>query len=118
MKKLLLILSAILVSVISLGQSVDPNSGWPHLNPFAYDLKSEVKNDGTIDLIFSLNANAIPSDGGGKTYEKLNNESRGVQIYILDEHETVVHTIPVPSNQINKGTHTINLNYDDIPETY
>ena len=118
MKKLLLILSAILVSVISLGQSVDPNSGWPHLNPFAYDLKSEVKNDGTIDLIFSLNANAIPSDGGGKTYEKLNNESRGVQIYILDEHETVVHTIPVPSTKINKGTHTINLSYNDIPKAY
>ena len=118
MKKLLLILSAILVSVISLGQSVDPNSGWAYLNPFAYDLKSEVKDNGTIDLIFSLNANAIPSDGGGKTYEKLNNESRGVQIYILDEHETVVHTIPVPSDKINKGTHTINLNYDDIPETY
>ena len=118
MKKLLLILSAVLVSAISLGQSLDPNSGWPHLNPFAYDLKSEVKNDGTIDLIFSLNANAVPSDGGGKTYERLNNENRGVQIYILDEHETVVHTIPVPSNQINKGTHTINLNYDDIPETY
>ena len=118
MKKLLLILSAVLVSAISLGQSLDPNSGWLHLNPFAYDLKSEVKNDGTIDLIFSLNANAVPSDGGGKTYERLNNENRGVQIYILDEHETVVHTIPVPSNQINKGTHTINLNYDDIPETY
>ena len=62
MKKLLLILSAVFVSVISLGQSVDPNSGWAHLNPFAYDLKSEVKDNGTIDLIFSLNANAIPSD--------------------------------------------------------
>ncbi len=117
MKKLLFILSAILVSVISLGQSVDPNSGWAHLNPFAYDLKSEVKDNGTIDLIFSLNANAIPSDGGGKTYEKLN-ENRGVQIYILDEHETVVHTIPVPSDKINKGTHTVNLSYNDIPEAY
>ena len=118
MKKLLLILSAILVSVISLGQSVDPNLGWAYLNPFAYDLKSEVKDNGTIDLIFSLNANAIPSDGGGKTYEKLNNEGRGVQIYILDEHETVVHTIPVPSDKINKGTHTINLSYNDIPKAY
>ena len=118
MKKLLFILSAILVSVISLGQSVDPNSGWAHLNPFAYDLKSEVKSDGTIDLIFSLNANAIPSDGGGKTYEKLNDEGRGVQIYILDEHETVVHTILVPSTKINKGTHTINLSYNDIPKAY
>ena len=117
MKKLLLILSVILVSVISLGQSVDPNSGWAHLNPFAYDLKSEVKDNGTIDLIFSLNANAIPSDGGGKTYEKLN-ENRGVQIYILDEHENVVHTIPVPSTKINKGTHTVNLSYNDIPEAY
>ena len=117
MKKLLLILSAVFVSVISLGESLDPDSGWPHLNPFAYDLKSEVKSDGTIDLIFSLNANAIPSDGGGKTYEQLN-ENRGVQIYILDEHETLVHTIPVPSNQINKGTHTVNLSYNDIPEAY
>ena len=59
MKKLLLILSAILVSVISLGQSVDPNLGWAYLNPFAYDLKSEVKDNGTIDLIFSLNANSL-----------------------------------------------------------
>ena len=116
MKKLSLLLLTVLISVTSFGQSVQPND-WSHLNPFAYDLKSEVKDNGTIDLIFSLNANAIPSDGGGKTYEKLN-ENRGVQIYILDEHETVVHTILVPTNQINKGTHTVNLSYNDIPEAY
>lgn len=119
MKKLLLILFVICMSVMAcMGESVNPNTGWPHLNPFAYDLKSEVINHGrTVALTYSLNANAVPADANDKTYEQLNNTGRGVQICILDD-ETVVHTIPIPSNQINKGTHTVELSYNDIPEAY
>lgn len=86
MKKLLLVLSAIFVSVMGWGAELDPNTGWSYLNPYAYDLKSEVLNSGlTLRLTYKFNA---PGFGNGDEYNKLNPKDgtgtgRGIQIYLL-----------------------------------
>lgn len=85
MKKLLFILSAILVSVSIGSAPLDPNTGWDYLNPYAYDLKSEVINNGqTLRLTYKFNA---PGFGNSDDYNNLNPKSggtgRGIQIYLL-----------------------------------
>ena len=85
MKKLLLILSAVLVSVSIRSALLDPNTGWDYLNPYAYDLKSEVINNGqTLRLTYKFNA---PGFGNSDDYNNLNPKSggtgRGIQIYLL-----------------------------------
>lgn len=85
MKKLLLILSAVFVSVMGWGAELDPNTGWNYLNPYAYDLKSEVLNSGlTLRLTYKFNA---PGFGNSDDYNQLNPKTggtgRGIQIYLL-----------------------------------
>ena len=89
MKKLLLILSAVFVSVMAWAQK-NPDTGWDYLNPYAYDLKSEVINNGqTLHLTYKFNA---PGFGNSDEYNKLNPKDgtgtgRGIQIYLLYKDE-------------------------------
>ena len=74
MKKLSLLLFAVCASVMSWAGVDD----WTHLNPFAYDLRSEVIDNGqTVRLHYSLNAQAVTNN----TY----NTDWGIQIYLIDE---------------------------------
>jgi hypothetical protein len=68
MKKLLFILSAILVSVITYGAS---------LNPYAYNLSS-TWNEETQELTVRFTLNAHPNMNGA------NGNSKGIQIYAVD----------------------------------
>lgn len=89
MKKLLLILSAVFVSVMSWAQK-NPDTGWDYLNPYAYDLRSEVVNNGTtLRLTYKFNA---PGFGNSDDYNLLNPKDgtgtgRGIQIYLLYKNE-------------------------------
>ena len=70
MKKLSLLLIATFVTLIAWAAELDPNTGWNHLNPYAYDLRSEVINDGTtIRLTYKFNA---PGLSNSDNYNKLN----------------------------------------------
>ena len=73
MKKLLLILSAILVSVITYGAS---------LNPYAYNLSS-TWNEETQELTVRFTLNAHPNLEQYKVNDKATN-SCGIQIYAID----------------------------------
>ena len=89
MKKLLLILSAVFVSVSIRSALLDPNTGWDYLNPYAYDLKSEVINNGqTLRLTYKFNA---PGFNNSDDYNLLNPKTggtgRGIQIYLLYKNE-------------------------------
>ena len=76
MKKLSLLLLTLCVSLAGRAGVDD----WIHANPFAYDLKSEVIENGTqLKLTYSLNATAVTSD----TY---NEDYHGLQIYLIDEN--------------------------------
>lgn len=107
MKKLLLILSAIFVSVMS--WAVDPNTGWKHSNPFAYGLTARVSDDQSkVYLTYSLNANAV-------NHTDLNS-SLGVQIRIINkETNATVKTIADGSIGITRGTHTVEVSTDGLP---
>ena len=75
MKKLLFILSAILVSGITYGAN-----NYSQANPFAYDLSYELRNNGnTLALTYTLNADAVTSN----TY----NTTHGVKINLIDEQQ-------------------------------
>ena len=75
MKKLSLLLLTLCLSLA--GWAAD---GLLQANPFAYDLKSEVIENGTqLKLTYSLNATAVTSD----TY---NEDHHGLQIYLIDEN--------------------------------
>lgn len=79
MKKLLFILSAILVSVMGYGDNDD--SAPYTLNPYAYDLSSSWDNT-TKKLTVNFKLNAAPNlkneDNPGYA------EPRGIQIYAVD----------------------------------
>lgn len=107
MKKLLLILSAVFVSVMS--WAVDPNTGWKHSNPFAYGLSARVSDDHSkVYLTYSLNANAV-------NHTDLNS-SLGVQIRIINkETNATVKTIADGSIGITRGTHTVEVSTDGLP---
>ena len=75
MKKLSLLLLTLCISLATWAGVDD----WNQPNPYAYDLKSEIINNGTtLKLTYSLNATAV-SD---KTY----NDQLGIQIYLIDEN--------------------------------
>ena len=91
MKKLLLILSAVFVSVMAWAQAQkNPDTGWDYLNPYAYDLKSSLSANGdTLILTYAFNA---PSFNWEEQYDKLNPQDgtgtgRGIQIYLLYKNE-------------------------------
>ena len=57
MKKLSLLLLTIFVSLMGWAATFDPDADWDYLNPYAYDLKSEVINEGqTLRLTYKFNA--------------------------------------------------------------
>ena len=74
MKKISLFLFTLCVSVMTWAADALLQA-----NPFAYDLRSEVIENGTkLKLTYSLNATAVTSN----TY----NTSHGIQIYLIDEN--------------------------------
>lgn len=86
MKKLLLVLSAILVSVMSQAQT-NEGLGIPYtLNPYAYDLNStwdEVSQQLTVH--FKLNSPPnLNDDTGGEDYNTQHLEPNGLQIFAVD----------------------------------
>ena len=109
MKKLLFILSAILVSVITYGAN-----SWKHSNPFAYDLSYELRNNGnTLALIYSLNANAVTSN----TY----NTTHGVKINLIDEQQnsyTIRHITSSSSTCVQRGRRTVEIPISEIPAAF
>lgn len=86
MKKLLLVLSAIFVSVMGWGQT-NEGLGIPYtLNPYAYDLNStwdEVSQQLTVH--FKLNSPPnLNDDTGGEDYNTQHPEPNGLQIFAVD----------------------------------
>ena len=110
MKKLLFILSAVFVSVAGWAGVDD----WNQPNPFAYDLKSEVIDNGaTLKLTYSLNATAV-SD---YTY----NDQLGLQIYLVDENGNRIKkedgsVWACTTGSIQKGKdHSVTISIADLP---
>ena len=96
MKKLLFILSALLISML----------GWAAvtkttLNPYAYDLKTEYWNNETQQLVVSFKLTAKPN-----TDVSANNNKRGIQIYAYEpSNPSVKYCIyQVPANEITDNT--------------
>ena len=88
MKKLSLLIFAFCASVMSWAQK-NPDTDWDYLNPYAYDLRSEVVNNGTtLRLTYKFNA---PGFGNSDDYNlmnpKTNGTGRGIQIYLLYKDE-------------------------------
>ena len=76
MKKISLFLFTLCVSVMTWAAD-----GLLQANPFAYDLRSEVIENGTkLKLTYSLNATAVTSN----TYN--DDDHHGLQIYLIDEN--------------------------------
>ena len=90
MKKLSLLLLTLCLSLATWAALLDPNTGWDYLNPYAYDLKSEVIDNGsTLRLTYKFNA---PGFGNSDDYNLLNPKDgtgtgRGIQIYLLYKNE-------------------------------
>lgn len=99
MKKLLLILSALLISMLGWAASKTT------LNPYAYDLKVNSWNNTTQELVVSFKLNAAPN-----TDVTANNNKRGIQIYAYEpSNPSVKYCIyQVPANEITNNT---NLQY-------
>jgi hypothetical protein len=99
MKKLLFILSAILVSV----------TGWAGLNPYAYGLKSYLNEDKSeLTMIYTLNANA-------ETSKENNPTAIGVQVYIFEKASgNIVKTLT--NGKITQGTCTLTVATADLPK--
>lgn len=100
MKKLLFILSALLISML----------GWAAvtkttLNPYAYDLKVNSWNNTTQELVVSFKLNAAPNKD-----VTANNNKRGIQIYAYEpSNPSVKYCIyQVPGDVITNNT---NLQY-------
>ena len=98
MKKLLLILSAVFVSVTSV---------FAGLNPYAYGLKSYLNDDKSeLTMIYTLNADAEKSLN--------NNTVIGVQVYIFEkENGNIVKTLT--NGRITQGTCTLTVSTADLP---
>lgn len=99
MKKLLFILSALLISMLGWAASKTT------LNPYAYDLKVNSWNNTTQELVVSFKLNAAPN-----TDVTANNNKRGIQIYAYEpSNPSVKYCIyQVPANEITNNT---NLQY-------
>lgn len=111
MKKLSLLFLTLCVSLAGWAGVDD----WTHLNPFAYDLKSEVIENGTqLKLTYSLNATAVTSD----TY---NEDHHGLQIYLIDENGNRIKkedgtTWVCTSGSYQKGKdHSVIIPIADLP---
>ena len=110
MKKLSLLLLTLCISLA--GWAAD---GLLQANPFAYDLKSEVIENGTqLKLTYSLNATAVTSD----TY---NEDHHGLQIYLIDENGNRIKkedgtTWVCTSGSYQKGKdHSVIIPIADLP---
>ena len=115
MKKLLLILSAVIVCVA--GWATEATE-WNHAHPYAYGLRHEfINNNSTIRFHYTLNANALPANGGGTEYNNFNSQDhRGVQIVLLDESDnTLYEQSVVVADKIDKGANYVDINIQDLP---
>ena len=99
MKKLLLILSAVFVSVMA----------WAGLNPYAYGLKSYLNDDKSeLTMIYTLNADAEKSHENNPT-------AIGVQVYIFEKASgNIVKTLT--NGSITQGTCTLTVATVDLPK--
>lgn len=95
MKKLLFILSALLVSMLGWAASKTT------LNPYAYDLKVNSWNNTTQELVVSFKLNAAPNKD-----VTANNNKTGIQIYAYEpSNPSVKYCIyKVPANEIINNT--------------
>ena len=84
MKKLLFILSAILVSVITLAQDNNTTGLAYTLNPYAYDLKIKQWDESSQTLTVQFKLNAPPNLNGGEYNSADALEPNGIQIYAID----------------------------------
>lgn len=109
MKKLLFILSVVLVSGITYGAN-----NYSQANPFAYDLSSELRNNGnTLALTYTLNADAVTSN----TY----NTTHGVKINLIDEQQNsynIRHITDPNSTCVKKGRRTVEIQISEIPAAF
>ena len=110
MKKLSLLFFTFCVSVMSWAADALLQA-----NPFAYDLRSEVIENGTkLKLTYSLNATAVTSD----TY---NEDHHGLQIYLIDENGNRIKkedgtTWVCTSGSYQKGKdHSVIIPIADLP---
>ena len=83
MKKLLLILSAIFVSVMAWAQTNDDTGLAYTLNPYAYDLSSSW-DASTKKLTVRFTLNAVPNLNGDSQNSVTDGEPNGIQIYAVD----------------------------------
>lgn len=80
MKKILLTLSTVFVTVAALAQLKNPDTEWPYVNPYVYDMKSSIVTQNKyIRLTYTLSGKSFGND---PEYASLNS-SRGIQIYLL-----------------------------------
>ena len=109
MKKLLFILSAILVSAITYGAN-----NYSQANPFAYDLSCELRNNGnTLALTYTLNADAVTSN----TY----NTTHGIKINLIDEQQNshnIRHITDPNSTCVKNGRRTVEIQISEIPAAF
>ena len=84
MKKLLFILSALLVSAITLAQDNNTTGLAYTLNPYAYDLKIKQWDESSQTLTVQFKLNAPPNLNGGDYNSADALEPNGIQIYAID----------------------------------
>ena len=109
MKKLLLVLSAIFVSVM--GYSQDRTT----LNPYAYDLRTTWKSERVLNFSFKLNSH--PNLSG--TY----GNSTGIMVKLIAPDGTIYRAIPVSSADIYSNSkftkeYSFDLDFDKYQNKY
>ena len=106
MKKLLLILSAIFVSVMGWGQTT--------MNPYAYDLQS-TWNPSTkkLNLSFKLNAQANLNEGGSYGH------SAGIMVKLVASDGREYKVVPVKTADIKNGlSYNYEIDFANYKNTY
>ncbi len=97
MKKLLFILSAVLVSGMIYG---DNDGDDPYtLNPYAYDLRASW-DDATQSLNIHFKVNSIPN------FNKTNGDQTGIQVIAKSKVTGIEYPIWLPSESVIKGKHS------------
>ena len=108
MKKLLLILSAVFVSVMSQAQTNNDTGLAYTLNPYAYDLSSSW-DASTQKLTVHFKLNAPPNLNGTDYNTVSDNEPNGIQIYAFDPNNpNVKYRIGGPSRGDIQNAHVNN----------
>ena len=108
MKKLLFILSAILVSAITLAQDNDNTPGLAYtLNPYAYDLKIKQWDESSQTLTVQFKLNAPPNLNGGDYNSADALEPNGIQIFAVDPQGNR-YRIAGPGRDVIKAAHVNN----------